>query len=146
MARRLFSFQFSALKPSALGTTWLVLAVLWAQALGQWHGVAHALHGPDNGAPLAWAAQGQNLPADAVTVGAESAAAPATWLDHLLGTHRDAGECRLYDQLSHGDAAPTVVMLALPAAVPLAHIALLNCLAVARRAVLFQARGPPAVR
>ena len=112
--------------------TWaLVLALVWAQSLGLWHGIVHGGQGGggDHGSLVA----------------AESAPLHVSF-ESLFGKHYDSVDCQLFDQLCHGDALATALVLALPLGVPAAHIAHLTGLAVARWAALFQARGPPSSR
>jgi hypothetical protein len=103
----------------------LAAAMLMLQALGLWHGVVH----PRSHEPVA-------------SVQAH---------DHAGGDHADGfaghddgdGQCRLYDQLAHGDLvfgqAPAFACArvgnALPAAVPAGRLA--------PQAAGFLARGPP---
>jgi hypothetical protein len=102
----------------------LLPALLLAQQLGLLHGIAHA--------PASHAS-------------AAAAAHEASALAGLFQGHDD-GACRLYDQLSHGDAAPCVPA-GLPALLPPALLVRqLHGLALARWAALFEARGPPAFR
>lgn len=66
-------------------------------------------------------------------------------LASLFGDHTDA-ECRLYDQLAHGSAAPGVPLVVLPVLLPSATFAFLQGEALARWVALFDARGPPSTR
>ncbi len=66
-------------------------------------------------------------------------------LEALFGSHTDA-DCRLYDQLANGSAAPSVPLLVLPIAMPMAQFHYFLGEAIARWVVLFDARGPPASR
>ena len=66
-------------------------------------------------------------------------------LASLFGDHTDA-ECRLYDQLAHGSAAPGVPLVVLPMLLPSATFAFLQGEALARWVALFDARGPPSSR
>jgi len=66
-------------------------------------------------------------------------------LASLFGDHTDA-ECRLYDQLAHGSAAPGVPLVVLPMLLPSATFAFLQGEALARWVALFDARGPPSTR
>lgn len=66
-------------------------------------------------------------------------------LGSLFGEHTDA-ECRLYDQLQHGSAAPGVPLVVLPMLLPSATFAYLQGEAIARWIALFDARGPPSTR
>jgi hypothetical protein len=63
----------------------------------------------------------------------------------LFGFHTDA-ECRLYDQLSHGAAAPCPPLVFLPVLLPAASFVWLEGEVFARRIALFDARGPPSAR
>jgi hypothetical protein len=110
----------------------LLPALLLAQVLGLLHATLHA---GMNGAPPA--AVAQPVAARPVAKG---------WVADLFGAHADAPACRLYDQLSHGDAA----VHGAPAAAPLQACAttpffLLPVVAYAGTAG-FHARGPPALR
>lgn len=110
----------------------LVLALLWAQSLGVWHGIVHGGHGVGSvHASLALADTGE--------------AQSHGFFESLFGEH-EATDCQLFDQLSHGDALTTAPLLVAPLGVPAAHIAHLTGLAVARWAALFQARAPPIPR
>lgn len=118
----------------------LLLALLGAQTLGLVHGVLHAYDAFPASVRAAVAGsvnpagtQAQALPADA----------PRSWLAHVFSTH-SAGECRLFDQLAHGDQAPPPPPPALPA-----HAAT-PCepcwpqeLRVAAAPTPFDARAPP---
>lgn len=63
----------------------------------------------------------------------------------LFSVHSD-GECRLYDQLSHGAPAPCVPLVMLPMLLPAATFAYLEGEALARWVLLLRARGPPFTR
>ncbi|MGB3066942.1 MAG: hypothetical protein WBC18_00260 [Ottowia sp.] len=119
---------------------WLLLfALLGAQALGLVHGVLHAYDAfPASVRTVitraAQPAGTQALPADAAR----------SWLSHVFSDH-SAGQCRLFDQLAHGDQAPLPPAPALPA-----HAAAPgeSCwppeLWVAAELTPFDARAPPA--
>ena len=108
----------------------LVLALLVAQTLGLVHGVAHS--------PVQAVAQ------------QVSHAGPVQHehglIEALFSGHAGDAECRLYDQLSHGDAATSVPALALPVLLPATLLAYFQGEAVARHAALFEARAPPSIR
>ena len=72
-------------------------------------------------------------------------AADSHGLTALFGVHTEA-ECRLYDQLSHGSAAPCVPMVFLPVLLPAASFVWLEGEVFARWIALFDARGPPSAR
>ena len=117
----------------------LVLALLWAQSLGLWHGIVHAGHGLDSThATLALT----NSLSD-VAPSAAGASSPHSLFESLFGNHHEGVDCELFDQLCHGHALATALVLVLPLGVPAAHTAYLTGLAVARWAALFQARAPP---
>lgn len=109
------------------GAWLLVLALLWAQALGLAHRVLHA-----GGAPVAVVDAGH--------------AAPAGLLGHLLGGKSGDAECRLYDQLAHGDAVPLPPVVALPALPPALLAVVEPTLVCVLARAAFAARAPPAVR
>lgn len=118
----------------------IALAVsLWlASTLGLMHGVLH-IHVP--GAPVPALAQAQP-----VTLDASMAQAHARHgLLALFGVHADA-DCRLYDQLAGGAAAPSVPLVVLPIALPMARFHYFLGEALARWVSLFDARGPPLTR
>ena len=135
------STRMTPARPLALLAAWLLaFALLLSQTLGLVHGVVHA--------PV----QGQNFnPKQVLTVDAgviaraDSSPAPAArgWLASLFSSHNSSADCRLYDQASHGSAAPHVLALALPAVVPPFAVAIFQGEALARWAALFDARGPP---
>jgi hypothetical protein len=111
----------------------LVLALLWAQSLGLWHGVVHDGHG-QRGAVASQQVHGE-----------DHATAPSA-LVALFSSHEDAADCLFFDQLSHGDAITPVHLLQLPL-VPLpALLGLRHACFVARWHARFQARGPPFLR
>ena len=111
----------------------LVLALCWAQALGQWHRVAHA------------PGLAHDAPAPGLVPHADpSHAGEGGWLAHLFGGEGHAGSCVLYDQLGHADGAPSLPLVWLPpvwvAAVPPWE----GRWQIAAQAIGFLARGPPA--
>ena len=129
-----------ARRPIAARATLCVLALaLWlATTLGFVH---RTIHGP-LAAPAE--AQSQSRAADTAAPRADDAA-HAHGMAALFGEHSDA-DCRLYDQLSHGPAAPCVPAILLPAMLPAATFAFLEGEALARWVALFDARGPPVAR
>ena len=112
---------------------WLLIALVMAPALGLVHGLVHTHPGRTlHGAPVALA---QDTPQGA-------AHAASTWIKRLLPAHGD-GDCRLYDQLAHGDMAPGMAVL-----VPTAPAVLLSVWAPAvpdwvRHVARCRAREPP---
>ncbi|TWO73052.1 hypothetical protein FN976_02105 [Caenimonas sedimenti] len=116
----------------------LLVALVFAQAMGFAHRVAHADGGP-----------GQDLVAADHHHHADAPSHPhadATWQQVLFGLHEDGADCRLYDGLgSHALACQSAVA----AAVIAPGAAFLRSLAgdfVARWVTLFDARGPPSSR
>ncbi|HZY20205.1 MAG TPA: hypothetical protein VFE82_17175 [Ramlibacter sp.] len=109
----------------------LLPALLLAQSLGLVHGVAHA--------------PGLAVSGAAVAADIDTSHAQAAQADGLFGGH-DGSTCRLYDQLTHGSAAPCVPVVLAPLLPPAQLVAVLHGLALARWAALFDARGPPALR
>lgn len=108
---------------------WCVLALvlLAAQTFGQLHQQVHA-HGLQ---PVLAAAQPE--------------AADSGGIAQFFAAH-DAGDCRLFDQLSHADSLPAMPVLALPLVLCAFILQLLEGEVLARWAALFDARGPPPVR
>ena len=124
-------------RPLAAGAqawlAWLLIALVMAPALGLVHGLVHTHPGRTlHGAPV-------QLAQDAHQGAAHDAGA---WIKRLLPAHGD-GDCRLYDQLAHGDMAPGLAVL-----VPAAPAVLLSVLAPAvpdwvRHVARCRAREPP---
>ena len=113
------------LRLARVALCWLLLALVLAPALGLVHRIVH---------------RGALSPH--VYASAKAAVADESLLAHLMHGH-SAGDCRLYDQHTHGDAASSMAMLALPVvhpAVPVCHQAEQ---AMLRWVTLFDARGPP---
>jgi len=109
----------------------LAFALWAATTLGLLHGT---LHGAEASAH-----------ADAATGAVAGKAAASRGLSALFGVHTEA-ECRLYDQLSHGAAAPVVPPVFLPVLLPAASFVWLEGEVFARWIALFDARGPPSTR
>lgn len=107
----------------------LVLALLVGQTLGLVHGVAHS---PVQPAGHVASAQHDD-PAHGL-------------IDTLFAGHGTDADCRLYDQLSHGDTAAGVPAISLPLLLPATLFAYFQGEAVARHAALFEARAPPSIR
>ncbi|MDM0068294.1 hypothetical protein [Variovorax sp. J31P207] len=122
-------------RPLRTRTLLCVLAfALWAATtLGLLHGTLHG------------AAAHAHPHADAATAAVASKAAASRGLSALFGVHTEA-ECRLYDQLSHGAAAPCVPPVLLPVLLPAASFVWLEGEVFARWIALFDARGPPSTR
>ncbi len=114
------------------GVLWLVLALVLAPWLGQVHGALHGKHA--------------NQAARSATLQPSANHAGHHGLEALFGDHGQTSDCRLYDQLGHGDLLVCVPAAAVPVVVPVFVLAFLQGEAVARFAALFDARGPPALR
>ncbi len=111
----------------------LVLALLWAQSLGQWHRIVHF-------------ERNQTTKLGVSPAKADNAASAAVQPDEPFSDHQSDIDCQLFDQLSHADGVPVAAMVVLGLSA-LAHILRASHgLAVARWHALFQARGPPPVR
>jgi hypothetical protein len=109
---------------------WLVAAMLLAQSLGLMHNVLHT-------------AAPQGVHAGAALPAGPHEDAGSSWLARLFSGHDNASDCRLYDQVSHGDGIPTAALLQLPALQPLALTQVMQALAPAKPTIRLQARGPP---
>lgn len=113
-----------------LWAAWLACALVLAQSAGFVHQSAHVpLH------------RGGTPPAGATAI---RAASPVeAMLLQLVGDHGDEAQCLLYDQMSHGDLAPTASAVHLPATRPCgtgpAHVASAPC----GTRIAVRARGPP---
>ena len=110
----------------------LACAMLLAQTLGFMHGV---VHGP-------YMATGSTVRVTLQSA-SETGEPSGNWVDALFSSHRGDNDCRLFDQASHGSAAPQVAALALPVVLPSFVVAIFQGEALARWAALFDARGPP---
>lgn len=126
-------------KPKAWLMPWLLAcALLLAQTLGLMHGVVHS---PQKAVNDRAAVGFQYDQKSALQV----AAGPATgnWVNALFSSHHGDNDCRLFDQTSHGSAAPQVAAPAMPVVLPPLAVAIFQGEALARWAALFEARGPP---
>ena len=115
-------------------TVWVVLALLWAQSLGQWHSVVHTIHTEPS------------VVASVQAQGAQHAPGITSVIARLFSSHEDAADCLFFDQLSHGDAIASLPLQALPPTSLPALLQYSHALAVARWHAQFQARGPPLSR
>jgi hypothetical protein len=111
----------------------VVLSLLWAQCLGQWHGVVH-----DGHAQTSVAHERQAVGADRPVAASEIA--------RLFSSHEDAADCLFFDQLSHGDAVAPVLSLTLSLALLPVVSQYSHALFLSRWHTQFQARGPPFLR
>ena len=109
---------------------YLALVLVLAPMLGQMHGVLHSAGDHPQ------VAQAQSAEAGGLAHG-------HGWIDDLFSAHVNASDCRVFDQLCHSDVLPTASPLALPMALAAFVFHFLEGEVLARRAALFEARGPP---
>jgi hypothetical protein len=121
----------------------LAAALVLAQLLGLMHGV---VHGPQ--AHIHSHSQvnhgGHHQEHSALARAEEER--DAGWLASLFSSHDGDSDCRLFDQASHGQAAPVLPMLSLPLVLSTVAFDISRGEALARWAALFDARGPPSTR
>ena len=130
---------------AARGRLWpwlLVFALVAAQALGLMHRV---VHGPQVAIGHEQVADDTHAHAHADAHADAGCDHGQGWLSQLFTGHDDDSTCRLFDPLNH-EAMPALPVVALPLALSSFFIELLRGDFVARRAALFDARGPPALR
>jgi hypothetical protein len=116
----------------------LACVLLLAQTLGLMHGV---VHGPQTAGRLRTVIAQQSGPLSVQQ--ADDGTTTGDWVNALFSSHHSHNDCRLFDQASHGSAAPQVVLVVLPVVVPALAVAIFQGEALARWAALFDARGPP---
>jgi hypothetical protein len=121
----------------------LVAALLLAQLLGLMHGVVHGpqahLHSHMHHELASAHASHDDHDHSAIAQDEHGSG----WLESLFSSHGDDSDCRLFDQASHGQAAPTFPMLSLPLVLCNVAFDISRGEALARWAALFDARGPP---
>jgi hypothetical protein len=110
---------------------YLALVLVLAPLLGLMHGLTHGPMGVHHAGPA------PVVQADGHVRG---------WLADLFSAHANDSDCRVYDQLSCGDAVPALPLAVLPLALTAFVFLFLQGEALARRAALFEARGPPLTR
>ncbi len=127
-------------------TALLVLALLWAQMLGQVHSVRHVHEGWVHvAAPMPVRAQTGATPANAQVDIAHAHHAAFGVLAHLQTPDGEAQDCRLYDQLGHG--GPVSAQFGLQVhALPLVPAWVVLQALQPRPCVAFAARAPPVFR
>jgi len=119
---------------------YLALVLLLAPMLGQMHGLVHGAGGDRPAAQ-------QFLEVDAHAHDhAHERAGGHGWLADLFSVHLDDSDCRVFDQLCHSDVLPAAPPLALPMVLSPFVFQFLEGEVLARRAALFEARGPPRAR
>jgi hypothetical protein len=112
----------------------LALALLLAPLLGLMHGVVHG----GGTVHAAHAHDGDHHP--------HEHADDHGWLAGVFSAHADEADCRVYDQLCHSDGVATPPSLVVPMVLSAFVFHFLEGEALARRAALFEARGPPLTR
>jgi len=154
------AFRLASRAPQRAALVWALLAALWfASTLGLVHRTLHGLPAATavtavtaavapsgtTGADAGGARIGEGARGTAQAAPAE--ANHASLLATLFGQHSAGGaECRLYDQLAHGAAAPCVPLVVLPMVLPQATFDYFLGEALVRWVALFDARGPPVSR
>jgi hypothetical protein len=107
------------------GLGFLLFALLAAQTLGLLHRVVHFPH---------------------ATASLQPTSESRSWAPSLFAAHGDDASCRLFDQLTHGDAAPALAVTAPALVAAFFLLPFFQGEALARWATLFDARGPPLPR
>ena len=128
-------------RAQARSLAWLLACtLLLAQTLGLMHGVVHvpSAHVHSSGH--------EHHHDHADVVDAADADHGTGWLASLFSSHDGDSDCRLFDQASHGSAAPAMAALCLPMVLSSFVFDLSRSEALARWAALFDARGPPLTR
>jgi hypothetical protein len=110
---------------------WLLALVFLAQSLGQVHSVLHT------------AAPRGDITAQELIGGNAHAQDANHWLGRLFEGHDNTSDCRLYDQVNHGDCMPTAALLHAQALPTAALTAATPESAWARPTLRVHARGPP---
>lgn len=123
----------------------LALALLLAPLLGLMHGVVHGADGPLPG-HQAHVHDGHDHDHDHAQEHAHEHAEGHGWLADVFSVHADVADCRVYDQLCHSDAVASPPALLLPVVLSSFVFHFLEGEVLARRAALFEARGPPLTR
>ena len=118
----------------------LALVLLLAPLLGLMHGVVHGAGGPAHGQ------QAHVHVGHADHDHAHQHADGHGWVADIFSGHTDEADCRVYDQLCHSDAPSAPPALVLPVVLSSFVFHLLEGEVLARRAALFEARGPPLTR
>lgn len=125
---------------------WLLAgALLLAQLLGLMHGVVHSPQAHVHAHSHVHNDGHQHQQEHAALAHAEEEG-DGGWLASLFSSHDGDSDCRLFDQASHGQAAPSLPMLSLPLVLSSVAFDISRGEALARWAALFDARGPPSTR
>ena len=123
----------------------LAVALLLAQLLGLMHGVVHGPQAHVHSHSHVHHDGHQHQQEHFALAHAEEEG-EGGWLASLFSSHDDDSDCRLFDQASHGQAAPAFPMLNLPLVLSSVAFDISRGEALARWAALFDARGPPSTR
>ena len=118
----------------------LACTLLLAQTLGLMHGV---VHGPQ---AHIHSSGHEHHDHDHDHPDAAEADHGTGWLASLFSSHDGDSDCRLFDQASHGNAAPAMLALGLPMVLSSFVVDISRGEALVRWAALFDARGPPLTR
>ena len=134
-----------SMRPPARLMVWLLMgylagALLLAQTLGLLHGVVHEA-GREHHVQALSVDQVHNHGHNHSH--GDQGAHSGGWLASLFSSHDGGADCRLFDQASHGSAAPASALSSLPALPPSVAVAIFQGDALARWVALFDARGPP---
>ncbi|MBA3594494.1 MAG: hypothetical protein H0W47_11940 [Polaromonas sp.] len=119
--------------------SYLALALLLAPLLGLMHGVVHG------GGAAVHAAHAHEHAHDDGSHAHEYADGHG-WLADFFSVHAEDSDCRVYDQLCHSDMLAVPPALVLPIVLSSFAFHFLEGELLARRAALFEARGPPLTR
>lgn len=128
-------------RAQARSLAWLLACtLLLAQTLGLMHGVVHG-----NQAHVRSSGHEHHVH-DHDHPDAAEADHGDGWLESFFPSHDGEPDCRLFDQASHGSAAPAMAALCLPMVLSSFVFDVSRSEALARWAALFDARGPPLTR
>ena len=125
---------------------YLALVLLLAPMLGQMHGLVHGAGGDRPVAQQHLEADAHDHDHDHAHEHARERADGHGWLADLFSVHLDDSDCRVFDQLCHSDVLRAAPPLALPMVLSPFVFQFLEGEVLARRAALFEARGPPRAR
>lgn len=122
----------------------LLSLFLLAQTLGWMHRALHGAARPAQAAAAHAKEHAHGHAPETVSAPAGAVDSPA-WVQALFGSHEDAAQCKIFDAVTYTGITPVGVFA--PCLVPAAlSLARSEAQFVARRAALFDARGPPVSR
>lgn len=110
----------------------LVLALLWSQAMGLWHGTLHPFAGHTTITTITTISHVSPL---------EITKIPPIF--GLLSAHEEGVDCQLFDQLGHGDALTPLLQIAFVLTPALAILRASHADFLRRWHTQCQARAPP---